>query len=730
MSDHQNSEGPQGGQRALDSIFLPRSVAVIGATENAGSVGRTIFENLRATPFGGQIYPVNPKRDTVLGEKAYPGISAIGTAVDLAVIAIPAQRVPAVIAECIQAGVTGAIIISAGFREIGETGRDLERQVAEAARGKLRIIGPNCLGVMNPITGLNATFASAVARPGSVGFISQSGALCTAILDWSIKENVGFSAFVSTGSMLDVGWGDLIRYLGRDPHTKSIVVYMESIGDAPSFLAAAREIANQKPIIVIKAGRSGAAAKAATSHTGAMAGSDEVLDAAFNRCGVLRVHSIAELFYMAEVLSNQPRPKGPRLTILTNAGGPGVLATDALIGCGGTLAQLSPATIERLNAALPSQWSHGNPIDVLGDSGPERYAQAFQIAAEDPDSDGILAIVTPQAMTDPTRFAASIAPLAKVSRKPILASWMGGQGVAAGVDLLHKAGIPTFPYPDTAARIFEYMSQFSANLDRLQEVTELPVDAQFGAPDRERARGIIQSALENSRILLTELESKNLLSAYRIPSIPTEFAKDENDAVRLAEGFRYPVVLKLHSNTITHKSDIGGVRLNLRNDTEVLRAFRAIRESADKAGPGHFLGVTVQPMYTVKGYEAILGSSVDEQFGPVLLFGWGGEFVETLKDRTLALPPLTETLARQTIGRTRISAAMKGVRGREAANFTKLERTMVRFSQLVVEQPRIKEIEINPLLVSATEVLALDARVVLHDKNLRDKQLPRPALLI
>ena len=720
---------PQGGQRALDSIFLPHSVAVIGATETEGSVGRTIFENLRATPFGGSVFPVNPKRASVLGVKAFPTIAAIERPVDLAVIAIPAAYVPSVISECVQAGVTGAIIISAGFRETGATGRDLERQVTEAACGKLRIIGPNCLGVMNPITGLNATFASTVARPGSVGFISQSGALCTAILDWSLKENVGFSAFVSTGAMLDVGWGDLIRYLGRDPHTRSIVVYMESIGDAPSFLAAARKIANEKPIIVIKAGRTETAAKAATSHTGAMAGSDEVLDAAFRRCGVLRVNSIAELFYMAEVLSNQPRPKGSRLTILTNAGGPGVLATDALMGCGGTLAPLSPMTIERLNTVLPSQWSHGNPIDVLGDADPERFAKAFQIAADDPNSDGILAIVTPQAMTDPTGFAARIAPLAPLSGKPVLASWMGGSGVAEGVELLHKAGVPTFPYPDTAARIFEYMSQYSANLDRLQEVPSLPTDAKYGAPDRKHAEKVIRAALDADRTLLTELESKNLLSAYRIPSVPTEFAATEIDAVRLAEGFRYPVVLKLHSHSITHKSDIGGVRLNLRNDTDVLRAFRAIRDSVEQIGSGHFLGVTIQPMCALKGYEVILGSSIDAQFGPVLLAGWGGEFVETIGDRTLALPPLTETLARQMIEGTRIGAAMKGVRGREPANITALSRIMVRFSQLVVEQSRIKEIDVNPLLVSSTEVLALDARVVLHDKSIRDNQLPKPALM-
>jgi acetyltransferase len=714
---------------SLDAIFLPRSVAVIGATENAGSVGRTIFENLRATPFGGPIYPVNPKRETVLGEKAYPSISAIGAPVDLAVIAIPATRVPTAISECVQAGVTGAIIISAGFRETGPAGAELERQIAEASRGKMRIIGPNCLGVMNPITGLNATFAAGVAKPGSVGFISQSGALCTAILDWSLRENAGFSAFVSAGAMLDVNWGDLIRYLGRDPKTRSIVIYMESIGDARSFLSAAREVANRKPIIVIKAGRSGAAAKAASSHTGSLAGSDEVLDAAFRRCGVLRVNTIAKLFYMAEVLSNQPGPKGPRLTILTNAGGPGVLATDSLIECGGTLAELAPETIERLNSYLPSHWSHGNPIDVLGDSDPERFARAFQIALEDNGTDGVLAIITPQAMTDPTRFAAAIAPLAKQSKKPVLASWMGGHSVQAGIQILQGAGIPSLPYPDTATRIFQYMAQYSANLERLMQAPELPGDAQYGAPDRKAVQGILGEVLSGGRTLLTELESKNLLSAYRIPTVPTQFAASANDAVRLAESLHYPVVLKLHSQTITHKTDVGGVKLNLKNDADVLRAFREIKEAADAQGSGHFLGVTVQPMIDVKGCEVILGSSIDEQFGPVLLFGWGGEFVEVLRDRTLCLPPVNEVLARQAIERTKVFNVLKGARGRKAVNFDKLERIIVRFSQLICEQPRIKEIDINPLLAASTDVVALDARVVLHDKSIPDKSLPRPALL-
>lgn len=444
-------------RQPLDAIFAPQTVAVIGATDKANSVGRTILWNLIGNPFGGTVFPVNPKRHSVLGIKAYPNVKAVPEPVDLAIIATPAPTVPGIISECIDAGVKGAIIISAGFREAGTVGTELEQQIEQQLRrGKMRLIGPNCLGVMHPRNGIDATFASAMARPGNVGFISQSGALCTAILDWSLRENVGFSAFISIGSMLNVSWGDLIYYLGDDPHTQSIAIYMESIGDARSFLSAAREVALTKPIIVLKAGRTQAAAVAATSHTGALTDSDEVIDAAFRRCGVLRVNNISDLFDMAEVVAKQPRPKGSRLTIITNAGGPGVLATDALIATGGELAELSKSAIAQLNQLLPPHWSHGNPIDVLGDAESERYIKALEIAAAEPSSDGMLVILTPQAMSEPTLTAERLKSYIETQNgtssqgKPILASWMGGADVAAGEMILNRANIPTYPYPDTA----------------------------------------------------------------------------------------------------------------------------------------------------------------------------------------------------------------------------------------------------------------------------------------
>ncbi len=720
--------------RSLDAIFAPRIVAVIGATEKYGSVGRTILWNLISNPFGGTVFPVNPSRPNVLGIKAYPSIGAVPEAVDLAVIVTPAPTVPDVIGECVDAGVRGAIIISAGFKEVGGAGAELERKILEQAhRGRMRIIGPNCLGVMRPGSGLNATFAGEIARPGSVAFLSQSGALCTAILDWSLREHVGFSAFVSIGSMLDVGWGDLIDYLGDDPQTKCIVIYMESIGDARAFLSAAREVALTKPIIVIKAGRTEAAAKAAASHTGSMSGSDEVLDAAFRRCGVLRVDTISEVFYLAEVLAKQPRPKGPRLTIVTNAGGPGVLAVDALIRNEGVLAMLSDETIARLNTFLPAPWSHANPIDILGDADATRYARTLEIAAADPNSDGMLVVLTPQAMSDPTATAEALRPYSKIEGKPVLASWMGGDVVAPGEAILNQAGIPTFPYPDTAARVFNAMWRSTYNLRGLYETPTLPPHDEDTNFSRETAATIIAEVRKAGRTTLTEAESKALLAAYNIPTVPTQVAHSADEAVAAASAIGYPVVLKLHSETITHKTDVGGVILDLIDEPAVRDAYQRIETRVTKkAGPGHFLGVTVQPMarHGVDGYELIVGSSLDPQFGPVLLFGTGGQLVEVFKDRALALPPLTTTLARRLMEQTHIYKALQGVRGRAPVDLAALEQLLVRFSRLVVEHPWIREIDINPLLAAPGKngLIALDARVIVHGPEMTEDQLPHPAI--
>jgi acetyltransferase len=722
-----NSER-DGDQDPLHCFFLPASVAVIGATDRPGSVGNTVLRNLLSS-YKGLIYAVNPSRPEVCGRPCFASVRAVPEPIDLVVIVIPAKAVPEAVAECVAAKAKAIIVISAGFKEQGLEGAALEKQIRTHLEGSTtRLIGPNCLGLMNPLIGLNATFAQDMARPGNVAFLSQSGALLTAILDWSFLELVGFSAIVSTGSMLDVGWGDLLSYFGDEPNTKSILIYMESIVDARSFLSSALKVSFNKPIIVIKAGRSEAASRAAASHTGAMTGSDEVYEAAFRRCGVLRVESISELFHMADVLGKQPRPRGPRLTILTNAGGPGVLATDALLGGAGELAELSPESEKALSAFLPPHWSHANPIDILGDADPERYARALDVALGDPNSDGLLVILAPQGMTDPARVAERVKAHAG-NGKPLLASWMGGRSVGEGVEILKGASIPVFSYPDAAARAFQSMWSYSERLHGLYETPNPADDSVIATNRRNAAREIIGLAAFSGRTLLTEIESKQILQLYEIPAVPTELARNEEEVVAKAEGIGYPVVLKLHSETVTHKTEVGGVQLDLTNKEQVRQAYRAIADSVvGKAGADAFLGVTVQPMIRTKGYELILGSSVDPQFGPVLLFGSGGQLVEVYRDRALGLPPLNTTLARRMMERTKVFAALKGVRGRRAVDEKALGVLLVRFSELVADQARIREIDINPLLASPDGLLALDARMVLFGREIPEEELPRPAI--
>ena len=698
---------------------------MIGATEKPASVGRTVLRNLMEQPSGATIFPINPHRSNVLGIRCYPNIAAIGEQVDLAIVITPAATVPDVLQECVTAGVRSAIVISAGFAELGAGGRALENKIRQVlASGHLRLIGPNCVGVMNPRTGLNATFAQSNALPGNIAFLSQSGALCTAVLDWSRRENVGFSGVVSVGSMLDVSWGDLIYHYGDDAYTSSILIYMESVGDARSFLSAAREVSLRKPIIVIKPGRTEAARKAAASHTGSITGSDEVFEAAFRRAGILRVASIGELFDMAEVLSKQPRPHGPRLAVVTNAGGAGVLAVDALLATGGQLATLSSDTQEKLNKLLPAAWSHANPVDTLGDCLPEMYAKALQAVAEDPNCDAVLSILAPQGMTEPEQAAGLVRKAAETIKKPLIASWMGGSRMQLAANVLNEARIPTFEYPDAAARSFAYMWRYSSYLQALYETPVFTGDLSEDGP--RRVAEIIAGAVAKDRTVLTEHESKQVLAAYELPATLSKLAESVDEAVAAAEKIGYPVVLKLNSETVTHKSDRGGVHLNLKDASAVRSAFAQIQTAF--AADGSFQGVTVQPMVNTSGYELILGSSTDPQFGPVLVFGLGGQLVEVLRDNAHALPPLTTTLARRMMENTRILQALKGVRGRKPVDLEKLEELLVRFSELVVENPRIADIEINPLLASEQGFIALDARVILHPATMRDAELPRPAI--
>jgi acetyltransferase len=720
----------------LDIMFAPRNVAVIGATEQEGKIGRIVVENLIESSFGGSVFPINPQYFSILDLRAYGKIGEVPEEIDLVIIATPTQTVLDIVRECVAAGVKACIILSAGFRETGTAGAALEQEILTVARkGRMRIVGPNCLGIMNTHSGLNASFAARMAQPGSVGFVSQSGALCSAVLDWSFRENVGFSAFVSVGSMLDVGWGDLIYYLGDDPRTKSIVIYMESIGDARAFLSAAREVALTKPIIVLKPGRSKQAARAAVSHTGSLTGDDEVLAAAFRRCGVLRVNQIEDLFNMAEVLAKQPRTLGPRLSIVTNAGGPGVLATDALVTSGGEIASLSNNMMNQLNEILPPHWSHGNPIDILADADPERFRQVTELASNDPNSDGVLVILTPQAMSSPTQTAQALTkiysrPAGYPYGKPILASWMGGEEIASGEAILNQANIPTFSFPDAAARAFIYMWRYQRRLQSLYETPNLPYGFDETSFVRFLTSEMINDIRQEGRTLLTEHESKRILEVYGIPTVETIRARSADDAAEKAMEIGFPVVVKLNSTTITHKSDAGGVVLNLTSADEVREAFNQIEQDMIRDhNKDDFQGVTVQPMVKrERGLELIVGSSPDDQLGPVLLFGTGGKLVELFEDRVLGIPPLNSTLARRMMERTNIYEALVGGPKRKAVDRERLEEILVRFSQLVVQQRWIKEIEINPLLASPEGIVALDARIVLYDPAVLEEELPELAI--
>ncbi|MDW8022612.1 MAG: bifunctional acetate--CoA ligase family protein/GNAT family N-acetyltransferase [Nitrososphaerota archaeon] len=717
----------------LDKIFNPKSVAVVGASDEEGSVGYALMKNFLESGFEGEVYPVNIRKNEILGVKAYQSVLQLPKVVDLAVIATPAKTVPDVVEQCGKAGIKGLIIISAGFKEVGPEGKALEDKILEIKQKyDLRIIGPNCLGIIRPSIRLNATFINKMPRPGNIAFISQSGALGTAILDWAVHENVGFSHFVSVGSMIDVDFGDLIDYFGTDPKTRSILMYVEGITNARKFMSAARHFARTKPIIVVKAGKYGESARAAVSHTGSLTGEDDVYEAAFKRAGIVRVEEIADLFNCAEVLGMQPLPRGPNLAIITNAGGPGVMATDALIGMGGKLAKLSPQTMEHLNSVLPPYWSHGNPIDILGDARADRYKAVLEAVLNDENVDGILIIYTAQAVANPVEIAKSIVELVKSKGqrgKTVLTSFMGRRDVEEANLFLNSNEIPTFSTPEQAIKTYLYMYKYKRNLELLYETPEeLPVDI---SPPKLPIMAILKNAAIENREVLTEFEAKKILEFYNIPVVKTYVARDEDEAVAIASKIGYPVVLKILSPQIIHKTDAGGVALDLKNEGEVREAFRAIIRNAKKYNAtAEILGVTVQPMIKKRGVEVILGSKKDIVFGPVILFGMGGVGVELFKDYSVGLPPLNQTLARRMMEETKVYQLLKGFRGMSPANIKRLEEVMVLFSHLLVDFPQIKEIDINPLIVDEKDVIAIDARIIIDKELVFKKAEPHQHMVI
>jgi acetyltransferase len=717
----------------LDKIFNPKSITVVGASDEEGTVGYALMKNLIDLKFPRDVYPVNIRKTEILGYKAYPSVEQIREPVDLAVIATPARTVPDIADQCGKAGIVGLVIISAGFKEIGPEGKALEERILEIKKKYgLRIIGPNCLGIIRPCFSLNVTFVSRMPKPGSIAFISQSGALGSAILDWAMHENIGFSNFVSIGSMIDVDFGDLIDYFGTDQKTKSILMYVEGLKDARKFMSAARHFARSKPIIVVKAGKFGESARAAASHTGSLTGEDAIYDKAFRRAGIVRVNEIADLFNCAEVLGTQPLPRGPNLAIITNAGGPGVMATDAIIGRGGNMAKLSPKTMETLNGFLPHYWSRDNPIDILGDAKADRYKATVESCLNDENIDGILIIYTAQAVGEPVEIARAIAELCRnrtYQNKTILTSFMGYGAVEEANRVLNQNNIPTYSTPEQAVKTYMYMYQYKSNLELLYETPEeLPVDV---APPKRPLMVIMRNMARENREILNEAEAKAFLEYYGFPVVKTGVALNVEQAVSIAKEIGYPVVMKILSPQILHKTDSGGVVLDINCETELREAHERIIQRAKQYMPdAEISGVTVQRMIKKHGYEVIIGAKTDPLFGPVILFGMGGIGVELFKDFSLGLPPLNQTLVRRMMEETKVYQLLRGYRNVPPANIKLLEEIIVNFSQMLIDFPQLKEVDINPLFINETEAFALDARVVVDKKKVFEKLEPHQHLVI
>jgi acetyltransferase len=702
-------------------FFEPQSVALIGATDRENAVGRTVLENLLTAKDTRKIYPVNPKKEACLDTKCYPNVKAIPETPDLAVIVTPAQIVPEMVEECGKAGIKAIIIISAGFKEIGAEGKEREARIMEnALKYGIRIIGPNCLGVIKPAAGLNATFATKLAKPGRVAFLSQSGALGSAVLDWAASHNIGFSAFVSVGSMLDVDFGDLIDYFGADPKTRSILIYLESLGNslknAKKFMSAARGFARTKPIIIIKPGKFAESMAAAKSHTGAMVSEDLYYDAVFNRAGAVRVEEIEDLFNCASILNTAVLPKAPNVAIVTNAGGPAVLATDALISRGGKLAQMTKETFAALSQFLPPYWSKSNPVDILGDAAPETYVKTIETVLKDPNVSGAVVIYTPQGIASPMEVAKAIVKYAKKANKPIVTSMIGSEEVAKARKLFYDNGIPTYEFPEEAIKTYLYMYQYAKGLEMLYETPEdLPLE--LGVP-KNYLKILTHRQAKEGRTLLSEEDSKKLLTAYGITSTTPHLARTAEEAVMIASGLGYPVVMKITSPDISHKSDVGGVRLRIASADEVKKVWAEMMDTVKKAQPDAKIeGISIQKMITGYHYELIVGSKKDPVLGPVILFGLGGTEAEFFKDVAVGVPPLNQSLARRILEGTKTYKLLsQGFRSKPPANLRLLDETLVKVSNMIIDFPEIKELDINPLVVCPDGVVALDARIILDEE--------------
>ncbi|MCD4675676.1 MAG: bifunctional acetate--CoA ligase family protein/GNAT family N-acetyltransferase [Desulfobacula sp.] len=697
----------------LHRLFNPKSVAVVGASEKKGSIGFSIMSNILKNGFKGEIFPVNPKYIRIMGLSCFTGIENIKHDVDMAVLAIPIHFVPDIVESCGRAGLAGVVIISSGGREVGEKGRAIEAAIQEKARKyNLRIIGPNCLGIVNTSKAFNASFAHLFPLPGNIAFLSQSGAVCTSVLDLANREKIGFSHFVSLGSMMDVDFADMIDYLGSLSSVKSIVMYIENITNIRNFMSAARSVSRVKPIIALKSGRSKAGARAAASHTGALAGVDAVYDAAFRRAGILRVNEFEELLDCSEFLAKLGRPSGPGLTIITNAGGPGVMAADALSSHGMEPATLSAQTISELDKILPENWSHANPVDIVGDTAPDIYIEVAKICANARETNALLLMCSPAGTMDTLNLANSLIPCLKTLPCPVFTAWIGGDNVQEARKVFNQAGIVTYDSAERAVRAFKNLYQYGRNIETLLEIP-VRTDKKL-IINREKAKDIIKKAIATRAQSLTEIEAKNLLLSYGIPVNTTQLADREDRAVQIAEQTGYPVVLKICSKQILHKSDSNGVILNVKTADDVKKAFQKIMKNAREYAPDADIeGVSVQAMQTGTDYELIIGAKTDPDFGPVILFGMGGVLTEVFRDTSMGLPPLNRLLARQMIEETKISKVLKGFRNFKPVTISLLEEMLIRIGRLVTDFPEIIELDINPLMIKNGNITAVDARVLI-----------------
>jgi acetyltransferase len=701
----------------LTFLLEPRSIAVVGASETPGSIGETLVRNMMDTNYAGKLFFVNPQHDKVFGQKSYDSVESIPQRLDLAVVCTKSETAPAIIDACGRAGARAAIILSGGFSESGPRGIALERAVVDnARRHRLRLLGPNCMGIMRPSAGINLTFAHGSANPGTIGLISQSGALCSAILDWALPNGVGFSNVVSLGAEADIDFGEILEYMVADPKTENIFLYIEGIKNARRFMSALRAAARCKPVLLIKVGKHAAGEQAVLSHTGAVVGADDVFDAALRRAGVVRLNTIGQMYAAAQALFSHFRPRGNRLAIITNGGGPGVMAADHCADIGIPLAKLSAATVANLDAALPTTWSKRNPIDIVGDADPARYAAALQACLDDDNVDGVMAILTPQAMTDPTQAARMVIELAYQSDKPLVTCWMGEEQVREARLLFKGAGVPTFRTPEPAVDLFSHISAYYRNQRLLMEAPASISDQV--APRLESAKLVIETALQEGRQVLNEMESKALLAAFRIPIAQTVVARSPSEAMVLAEEIGLPVVMKIDSPQITHKTDSGGVRLNLHSLAAIRDAYAEIVDEVRKNRPDAIIhGVAIEPMIQkINGRELMVGMTRDQIFGPTIIFGPGGVGVEaTGKDRAVALPPLNQFLVADMLASTHTSAKLGAFRKMPPVSMEALESVLLRVSEMVCELPWITELDINPLIVDELGAVAVDARIAIQD---------------